>query len=827
MTQTPLRLSFLCPDVLLRAEDAPHATYICDLLLEVVHEAFAGQSLVSVTDPAALPATTPDGELATHVHVVDNEGLAERFIVARRHAIAWFEIDFERGGRVLLHELTLDEQRRQYEGSGDLPQAIQHCLVQLLATHGISDVPRVTGDIDEVQLFSLARLARVVSETDAPASAVRELGALTRIVSRVILRNTSPDRARTLFGDDLSVFDAPLALAGRQQVFAQYLREPDDAFVLAAMGQELTRANRHDEALKIYDRAVRLQPNQLSAHVGAMALYADAGYDGERWHDAEERAAVLAECAARGELVQTGTLASEALTLRAEAHRAGGRLSDYANLLGVEAPLIEHERSSVRLAAQRGQFATVAKAALDATTGDLIARLRALVSLGRYTEAAQVFEHAAPGLRQTPMARVYYAEARLARGDLYEGLYALYSARAASPLGRLETHVSRLLRLAAAFTAEEWQAAIARAPSLLARRLMQDGAGVQLLSVPKRTPLPFSEAWLDPLREAIGTDRAVTLDRLFVVQARPTLAEADRLVAVWQGVLSRFASEQGVPNPGNPDVAPALLYVATVAICRWLSLARNGASPLLQAYRTIAHEALAGARFVDVEIPELLAALQAIEAASGGDDYDQEALTEWLIALDRAFDTELEIGGHTAAYFSDLDHVLACHYGDEARASDALRDGPAAARRLVLFTGDTVALDVWRQSGDADAEAFAALLACDALAPTTGADATTTNDAFSALEAGDPRAAQSAAARILATTPQNFDAWRALLIACDYRQDDDWAQPAEPGLKVASTLMDVTQGTRDRTVSALRAFAMRVVEAHACTYDRPMELPSA
>jgi hypothetical protein len=39
--------------------------------------------------------------------------------------------------------------------------------------------------------------------------------------------------------------------------------------------------------------------------------------------------------------------------------------------------------------------------------------------------------------------------------------------------------------------------------------------------------------------------------------------------------------------------------------------------------------------------------------------------------------------------------------------------------------------------------------------------------------------------------------------------------------------MDVTQGTRDRTVSALRAFAMRVVEAHACTYDRPMELPSA
>jgi hypothetical protein len=400
------------------------------------------------------------------------------------------------------------------------------------------------------------------------------------------------------------------------------------------------------------------------------------------------------------------------------------------------------------------------------------------------------------------------------------------------PVGRIDMQACRLLRIAASYPAAEWDAVIARVQSpTLRRRITRDAADLGYGPASALERRPYSEAWLDALREAIGEERAVTLDRLFAVQAVPGLSEADRLIGMWHALLSRFASEQGVPNPNNPDVAPALLYVATQAICRYLAALRHGPSPLLLTYRTIAHEAFAGARFVDVEIPELLAALGAIEAASGGDDYEREALTQWLIALDRAFDTELEIGGHVAAYFAELAHVRACHYGDEARAADLLaEDDVSAMQRLALRTGDTVALGRWQRlaDGDGDPAALLAAMAMEGVKRSSGDDpafGAAAREAFLLLDAGDSRSAQVAAAQAVAKDGKAYAAWRALLVASDHRYDEDWAQPAEAGLKVAATLLDVTQGSREREVAGLRAVAMRVVEEHACTYDRPMELP--
>lgn len=838
----PFRLSFLCPDLTLSEDGQRTQGYIADLLLELVYEALLEFPGVSVTDPATLPATDEDGELLTYVNVVDNEGLAERFIVARRHAIAWFEIDLTAEPlTVTLHELTLDEQRKKYSAKGmELPGALGNCLSSLLHAHGIAAEPRVNHEVDVEVLVSLAQLARVVSETDALGSAVRDLGDAARAVTRVIIRHAHPERARQIFGDDLSAFDTPLDVASIRRAATSFLREPDDSHVLTAYAHELEARGRVDEAARLYDRAVRLQPNNLRAHVGAMGLLVDCGFDGERWHDAEERAAVLAECTTMGELPQNdrGTLRSQFDTLRADAHKAGGRLDDYARLLQIEPSLVERERAAIRLEAQRGQLAIVAKGQLDATVSDVIARLNALVALGRPREAARTFESAGVHVTAKALARAYYAEARLASGDLEAGLLALHAALLAQPIGRIDVHASRLLRVAATFDAGAWRAVIDRAQAsgatTLARRLARDAADVGALKEHEALwhgrPSPYSEAWLDELREAIGEERAITLDRLFAVQAVPSLSEADRLVAMWHALLSRFASEQGVPNPNNPDVAPALLYVATQAICRYLAACRQPPTPLRWAYRTIAHEAFAGARFVDVEIPELLSALSAIEAASGDEDFDRDALTHWLMALDRAFDTELEIGGHCDAYFAELPHVLACHYGDEARAEDAINeDDPATARRLFLCTGDTVALGRWQRSGDRDAAACQALLALEGVPRSDRSDdpppAPEAREAFMVLDAGDSRSAQVAAAQAVAKDPRAYGAWRALLVASDHRFDEDWAQPAEAGLKVAATLLEVTQGSRDRDVSALRAEAMRVVEEHTCTYDRPMELP--
>ncbi len=808
MTETPpvlpYRIGFLCPVI----DDRGHeGDVLCELLLQWLAHAVVQSDTLVVIPPERFPAT--DGDLRlTYEQCESEDGLAERYMHARIDELLWLEIDAKSGVCRLLSRRFLADIDLHGEMGGPLSDVIATLLDAWARSRSLG---RVVDLHDRLQIDDLRAAARLYDElcaaiesglVDAAFALASRAGHLqTALLATAVrkvavtpddrfLEASAPRTVRALKGDALAYAYFAWSLA------------PDDAGTLVMLAETLAQHGRHAEAQRMADRAARIVPSLVAAHALALRETAALSRPGEAYAEALERQALLEDAGGESE----GAFADALVATR----RAIGRTPH-------DPALVAYYRGDVGAAA-RGP-------------ADRLLRARALLLLERPHEAAQLLDRAA-----TPAERLALCEAWSSTGREAEALLLLAQIATAAPQDRLEPELGRMLRFFAGLPIACFERALERAGAspALVRRIARDAADAHpeagqsptiLSALGERSPVAYEDAWLDHLREGLGEDRAERLDRLFAPPAAPTLSESDRMLGLWHALIERFASEIGIPNPENPDLAPTLTYISAQAVSRYLAAVTGAPTPTALAYRQIAVEALAAARVVMLDAEEAILLLRALEPAMAA--APRELADLWFGRIERAFDLELCLGAHRDAYCADLPTVRTIFLGDEhLGALHARAKSPEAFARLGLHTG---AASAWERSGDGwlarfIADPFAVLdSSASPVGDTTGAkDASDTlrTQAFLALEASELGRAQAIAAKAVAEDSEDWSAWLALLVSSNYRAPGGGNDLPADGLTFARNVLELSQGAVGAAAGRLRLYASRIIESRSFSIDR-------
>lgn len=800
--EAPYRATFLCPRIrgaqpALDPGSRAHEL-AAELVIQACAEAFSRNPAVAIIPPERFPAYSEDGVAMDFDACADGDGFAERFIHARCRELLWLELDYDEGaaslfGFVFGAEPTLIARAL----ANSLGEAITETLNKWLECRKLPGTCSSLALIAAETTANIAAIERLIEALDAHDSgpALMELIsdeplALSRV--RIALRKAKAELPaelvrRTTPTPSVLGYDDPLALA-----YDAFIRAPDEPSVLVTLAALLLDAGRATEAYRMADRASRIVPSDAQAQLTAGRAGAAVGRVGEAWNDVDLRLSTLEECSAAGELVELDP--ADALVALREQLAA------------------EYERAGVRTA-------------LDA--GDLVTAYRV-----------------SEGFTGKPWLALMRAETALHLGDLASGWLLARHALAVAPQAAWDLEYARLMQLCCAFPIDALDELLRAAKDdPLAPALARDvadfhphaGASAELTALlGSAAPLPFSDTWLDPLRDAIGAERTQTLDRIFVVQSRNDAQEAGRLVLTWHGLIERFASEHGVPNPQNPDLAPTLMYVTAQALCRYAAATTRTPSPLAGAYRQIVLESCAAARMADSDTDDLVPFARAIGgllAALGSER--PEHLTTLLGVIERAYEIELRSGAQLRSLMAGqaTDHESRVAHdalaGDEAYA---LRYCAAVTGRqpflpLARATGDLGLYERAVAASEPGAEAALELLRAPlsiaerwAVKPVELPFDVETARRRAELASSEPDVAFEKAKLWVKQEPASFAAWRALLTAAQALRP--LSELPVDALKTARTLLQISAGDNGFAAVSARIAASRVVELCCFALDR-------
>jgi tetratricopeptide (TPR) repeat protein len=799
----PYRVSFLCPEITIAG---PEGDALCEIIVQWLALNLVQNDGLVVIPPERFPAVE-DAQRQTHDFCEADEGLSERYMHARASELLWLEIDTKNRVTRLFSRTLLGDIEKHGEMGGAFSVTAETLLQAWAQRRGRG---RIVGPHDRIDMTELEIGARLLPDVMAAVERGDVKGALT-------CAETLPSLKAALIGialrksmldppDELLEVSAPKtvrAVKGDALAYAYFAWSlaPDDALTLFGLAEILMKHGRFAEAQRMADRAARIVPGLAKAHALACEATAAVGRCGEAYAEAQEREDVLRD--------------------------EGMQVIDVRKLVEVRDRL----RGAVARdeAYFRGDIGAVLR---DAAVSPLF-RARAL-SLLEYPDAAQ--RALAPALPPQSPAWLALAEAYATSGNEAATLWMLSATAARFPQDRIETDHARILRLISALPIEALEKAItacgtSRLTSLVARDLAdahpeaKDSAVIKN-ALPKHVTVRFSEVWLEPLREAIP-DHFALLDRIFAhpENKTATLLDADRMVSAWHAVVSRFSTEIGIANPDNPDVVPTLAYVAGQAVARYLAASTGTPSLFSLAYRQIASEALAAARVVMLDAEEASVLLEALEPALKAAD---PALADlWLARVERAFDLELVLGAHIDAYAEDLPTVSGLFLGDEHLGAFQMNaKDPHDWERLARHTG---------QFYDKVGDALLAALVKDPVAtidahltaiqtddydgPPTAATSLR-KQAFLAIEGSDLQRAQAIAAKAVATDPEDWSAWLALLISSDHREPGTGNDLPADALKLARSVLELSLGATGENAARLRLHASRIVESRCFALDR-------
>jgi tetratricopeptide (TPR) repeat protein len=548
--------------------------------------------------------------------------------------------------------------------------------------------------------------------------------------------------------DPLGNLVNPTALEQLAGIGIAAVSRPAKLSVLESTADHLRQFGRIDEAVRLVDRAVALDPQDARAHIAVLRQHAHTARIGERL-DRAVRSAQLHGCPmdpnlpwypdqitidlhVSDALLAVGRL-DEAIALRW--NRLDGREATWPRHSAILADWRKDPRWVAWAYAREGYFRGDDARAVEGfgriepgDSVDLAMFLDALVALGREDEARLAWAQYGLGRGFTaPIARLAAARALMAAGEWRRGIEEMWRVELGEPGGDHDVGIAHLGPLLANAPIELCEAALGDrlvngAPTL-ARRMARDIAdfvpaamksSLVARALGKVQTVEFDPSWLSGFPTNARSRRAI--DALFA-EARKSDADprarGDRLVDHWLEAVFTDA-----PDDDANGLAQAAAYAAGHALAAYLCATTAPVSPLAGALRTVAAEALALMRkhrlvLVDRDVRSLLAGLEPVLRRA-----DRWLGASWLAAVERTAMIDERSDGDAAGFVRDSGTVAARLVGPEeiavlsasiARLHRERPDGWAAAvvaqaSRLAVHTGST-GVDEWADAIVAQLEA--------------------------------------------------------------------------------------------------------------------------
>ncbi len=501
-------------------------------------------------------------------------------------------------------------------------------------------------------------------------------------------------------------------LALRHQGIAAQLM-PSNPWAQDNFGLQLMNHSRPDEALRSFDRAVKASPLFQKSWQNCMDAARATDRLGEAFIEITERrwrfypiwrdsghdvtpemleTIAYAQCRVAETYKDVGRL-DEAIDLyRAAMADIDGnqRVTDTFNEWTTDPAILatcfaregHHRKDPGRVVLGYGKGAV--------ENGNDVAHLiDALIALGR-EELAPIAFAACQGkdLVHSAAARLAGARAHVLTSRLDLAFQELEIVRLHHAPGNWELEIDRLLRLAAARPSSEWETLVRSkldaGAKRLARLAARDGvdfvpgfgdtaaAKLALANEPALAETPYQDAWVEPLRVALGREVTAPIDGFFHGRIEPSLETADLLVNDWPQLLGAMQAE-------DPATGAKALYLFTQSLCRYLAATTGTGSALAGGLRTLADESLSLLRKTSLAEDWFRPMLECVELT--GQNVDYWLLDAWLLRIERALQIENTFSGHTANLTRGLRRVAQLLRGDERiafehRQAEDLRADP-------------------------------------------------------------------------------------------------------------------------------------------------------
>ncbi len=552
-------------------------------------------------------------------------------------------------------------------------------------------------------------------------------------------------------GDEDDSADDPAAPSTLEAVAAAGVAamcRPGSLHVLENAGDRLSDDGRTDEAMRLVERGVELQPHDPRAHLALLDRHEHTDRVGA-WFEQAMRSSSQHGCPmdpmfpwypdqihidlrAATSLLAVGRL-DEAIALRA--NRLEGREAAWPHHTKILTGWRRDPRFVAWSYAREGYFRGDEARAVEGfgriepgDSVDIAIFLDSLVALGREEEVALAWAHYGHGRGfDGPVARLSAARALMAAGEWRRGLDELWRVELTEPCRDEHLAIARCGLVMAAAPIEVAEAAlgerIAIGATTLARRMARDVAdfipaaarsGLVARALGKTGNVEFDPTWLSGFGPETRSRRAI--DALFaeVGETRKTApsrsfdsadehARGDRLVNRWLEVAFAEAGEDD-----HAALAQAAAYIAAQALARYLAATTAAPSTRAGALRAVAGGALSLVRqyrrsLGDREARAVLGAIEPVLRRA-----DRWIGTTWLGTVERCLGIDERAAGDVAGFSRDYPTVAARILGPEettvlsssvARLHRDRAEGWAAkvsaqASRLVAHTGRTGA-DEW------------------------------------------------------------------------------------------------------------------------------------
>jgi tetratricopeptide (TPR) repeat protein len=541
---------------------------------------------------------------------------------------------------------------------------------------------------------------------------------------------------------------APSALEAVAAAGVAAMCRPASLHVLETVGDRLCEDGRVDEAMRLLERGVELNPENPRAHLALLDLHERTDRVGA-WFEQAMRSSsqhgcpmepifpwypdqIHADLRAATALLAVGRL-DEAIALRA--NRLEGRAAVWPHHTKILSTWRRDPRLVAWSYAREGYFRGDEARAVEGfgriepgDSVDLAIFLDSLVALGREEEVPLAWAQYGLGRGYDgPVARLAAAHALMAAGEWRRGLEELWRVELTEPCRDEHVAIARCGLALGAAPIEVAEAAlgerIAIGATTLARRMARDIAdfiptaaksGLVARALGKAHLVEFDPAWLSGFGPETRSRRAI--DALFT-ELGPTRkgaptgsfdiadehARGDRLLNRWLEVVFAEAGEDD-----HAALVQAAAYIAAQALGRYLAATTAPPSTRAGALRAVAGGALALVRrhrrsLGDREARAVLGALDPLLRR-----VDRWVSTTWLGTVERSLGIDERAAGDVAGFARDYATVAARILGPEettvlsssvARLHRERADGWAAkvsaqAARLVAHTGYSGA-DEW------------------------------------------------------------------------------------------------------------------------------------
>jgi hypothetical protein len=369
---------------------------------------------------------------------------------------------------------------------------------------------------------------------------------------------------------------------------------PHNGFAPKDYAYALDQAGRWEEAYRYAERAVRVTPLLLASHMVSMNVINTARY-GERLIDADHHVSFVDDMVERKVLEPNDT---EVRVIRCKLTDALSRVGRLAEAIQFRSQLLEglaetwpkmtkelHEWQTdapfianryAREAHYRGDPGRVLEGyaiGRPDSWPDLAFLIDALVATGREDLAMLAFaQHAGRPLTNNPISRTAGARACILGGRLTDAVEHIVYCTLRYPQLRYDTAINRLLRLAAARPAKEWEPILAQKLGMGARRVAKivardcadfvpGAAQIQGLAQalqfgqPGAQPVQFDPTWFASLKKSLEQFDVAPIDNFFGHFVKEDLAMADAMATSWVDVIP--------PEPKNENESPAPRAAAT------------------------------------------------------------------------------------------------------------------------------------------------------------------------------------------------------------------------------------------------------------------------